>query len=753
MTQRGLKSRRSGSLRPLGGAGATILCLGLLAFLACGTSLSAATSKDAPKFVAPETSKPPPGTRVIVFASRMTYDGRTKIATATGTVQITYGPYTLTATKVVYDMRKGTFRANGSVELREPNGNILQASLAQINDKFQEGFAEHVRALITNDVTITARYAKRQEGGITIYEDAAYTACKTCVDEGGTPLWQIVARETTHDQKSRTLYYRDASLEIAGVPVFWAPYFSYPDPSVKRRTGFLIPDFGYGHAYGFSVTTPYFWELAPNYDITFKPRLTTGQGLLADAEWRHRLASGMYRIEGYGIYELDPSRTTEPSRWRGAIASDGKFKLNDVWSWGWDAKLIGDRRFLDDYDIDNGDLLTNTIYATGLADRNYASAEALQYHTLVEHENQDAFPVVLPYLNASYYFDQPVLGGELGFDMSAYSLHRDDAVTFGGADGLGTEQSRAVANLHWRRQFIASSGTVVTPFTQLRSDVYVTKNMPGAPDDSTTTAHVLPLAGIDVRWPFIADHGFAQAVMTPVFQVIAAPDEQDDQSIANEDSFTLNFDHSNLFLTDRFTGFDRYEGGTRANAGLVYNLLGADGAFLRASFGESFHIAGKNSFVDGSGLDGTASDLVGAVAYQPSDNLRFTYQARIEEDLSRINVQEASASLTLDRISGSLSYADIGSAAAYGRDSRERQVWANASYALGEAWSLFGGFRYDIEDDLFMNKNIGIAFDCDCMSAKLTYAEDRDREGGTDHSLKLSVELRTIGRVAGGFKF
>ena len=83
-------------------------------------------------------------------------------------------------------------------------------------------------------------------------------ACKTCVDAGGTPLWQIVSKETTHDdgghEPSTTGMRR---FEIAGVPVLYSPYLAHPDPSVKRRTGFLLPQFKGGNAYGFGVVTPY----------------------------------------------------------------------------------------------------------------------------------------------------------------------------------------------------------------------------------------------------------------------------------------------------------------------------------------------------------------------------------------------------------------------------------------------------------------------------------------------------------------
>ncbi|MFO1123022.1 MAG: LPS assembly protein LptD [Hyphomicrobiales bacterium] len=750
-------------------APALALCLGAAAVL-LQPAQAATKLQDAPDFVAPEAGRPPAGTRVDVFADRLTYDSKAKIATATGTVRITYGPYVLTATRVVYDMNRNQFKANGSVVLQEPNGNVLEADMAQVNDKFKEGFAEHVRALLNNDVTITARYARRFENGITVYENASYTACKTCVDEGGTPVWQIVSRETTHDQQKQMLYYRDATFEIAGVPVAYTPYFAYPDPTVKRRTGFLIPGFHYGSVYGFGVSTPFFWALAPNADLTITPRFTTDQGVLGDVEWRQRLANGEYNVRGLGIYELDPDKTKNvDSRWRGALESAGEFAINDTWKWGWDGTAVSDREFLDDYEIDSANMITSQIYAIGLDDRNYTAVQAAHYRTMLQDENQDQLPFVAPYVTGNYIFDQTVLGGELGLDFSAYYVNRDEAVCtlpgdadptdtscndyVPGYDVLGTDQTRAVADIHWQRQFINSMGALITPFAHLRSDFYVSNDVPTASAAEETTARVLPTAGIDIRWPLVSSNGFGQSVLTPVAQVITSSNDVDAEDISTEDAITLNFDQTNLFLMDRFSGYDRYEGGTRVNVGVLYNLLADNGGFLRASLGESFHIAGENSFVNGSGLNGTSSNLVAGLAYQPNDFMRFSYQARVEQDLSKINVQEGAISLTFDRISGSLAYADVAAAPAYGRDSDEQQVWGDAVYRLTGAWNLFGAFRYDLEEDDFMEKLIGIGYDCDCMNVQLTYSESKDEDQGIDRVVKLSVELRTIGQIDGGFKF
>ena len=121
----------------------------------------------------------------------------------------------------------------------------------------------------------------------------------------------------------------------------------------------------------------------------------------------------------------------------------------------------------------------------------------------------------------------------------------------------------------------------------------------------------------------------------------------------------------------------------------------------------------------------------------------------MEEDLSNINVQEAFANFTMDRLSASLGYVYLDSAPSAGRVDTIEQIESDASYRFSEAWSLFGGIKYDLRNDLFLSKSAGIAFDCDCMSAKLTYSETNTTEVGnkTDRTLKLSVELRTIGQT------
>jgi LPS-assembly protein len=383
----------------------------------------------------------------------------------------------------------------------------------------------------------------------------------------------------------------------------------------------------------------------------------------------------------------------------------------------------------------------------------------MNFQTLLTVEDADFFPYAVPYVRNSYTFDEPVWGGEFGYDWSVYSLHRDDSVfafepelPFSNEE-LGTDQTRGVMSFRWQRQMISDMGTVITPFANLRGDLYITNNrpdpdFPGLIDEQDTTARILPTAGVDMRMPFISTNEFGgQHILTPVTQVIAATNETDKDDFGNEDSISLNFDSTSLFLHDRFSGYDRFEGGTRVNAGVLYTFLAPNGGFLRASLGESFHVAGENSFTDGTGLDGTSSDLVTAIAFQPWDSLRFSYQARLEEDLSSINAQEAGISLNFDRFSTSVYYANLDADPDFGRPDDEQQIWGSGKFNFGDGWSLYGGLRYDIEESKVLRDTIGIGFECDCFNAHLFYQENftGDEADQVGRSVNFSIEFKSLG--------
>ncbi len=714
---------------------------------------------------------PPRGTAVDVDADQIVFDDRSNTAIATGNVVLTYGDYVMLARRITYNRTTDVMRAEGEIRMREPGGNILEADILELQNRFRDGFAEHLRLLLTNQAIVTASYAKRRDGYLTVYERVTYTRCRTCVTESGTPAWQLVTRETTHDENEGTLYHRDARLELLGVPVFYWPYLSHPDPTVTRRSGWLIPRFSHSTVFGFGYEQPYFWNIAPNMDLTLMPKVTSEQGPMMRAEFRHRLAKGQYSIKGAGVYQLNPEDLPAPGneRWRGWLRTTGQFEINRWWQWGWDGTIVSDDTFGREYDFDERTEIASLIYLDGIYDRNYTTIRAYNFKGLLGTDDQDTFPTAAPYFRHDYTFDFPVLGGELGINTDMYALFRNrawvpydtDPQTFDVVQG--TKQFRATTQLHWRKEIVTDPGLIITPFARVRGDLLLSDNVPQQQPDNTpppdlvlqnqvTDARILPSGGLDFRMPLAKSDSMGTHILTPIAQIITSTDEGDISGWGNEDAISLNYTTTNLFLENRFSGNDRYEGGTRVNAGFLYTLGLMDGGSFNASFGQSYHIAGQNSFVRGSGLERQVSDLVGAVWFQPDEHFRVSYQARFDGDAMAMREQDIGVNADFWRLKSALNYVKVDKAVAYGRPDNQEQIWGAAEFALGSGVSIFGGGRYDLKDDRIIDRHIGLGFDCDCMKLRLRYKEEflTDRDNERDRSFLLDVELVTLGSTSLG---
>ena len=284
-----------------------------------------------------EFRDPGPGTLVHVDARNLSYDRTGTTVIATGDVVITYGDYLLNADRVTYNPKTEKIVATGNVKLTEPDGAILTAHRLELGERFKEGFVDRVAVLLVNNARIRARSAERIGGRITRFSEVTYTACEECKEDPSRPVtWEIKADRITHNKRERTIEYENAQFNLLGVPLAYVPKFSHADPTVKRKSGFLVPGFNFSSVFGFGVEVPYFWNLAPNYDLTASPLITTKQGPVMNFAWRHRLANGGYSIKPNGVYELTrDNQRSGKSRWRGSIATKGNFRLAENWTWGW----------------------------------------------------------------------------------------------------------------------------------------------------------------------------------------------------------------------------------------------------------------------------------------------------------------------------------------------------------------------------------------------------------------------------------
>ena len=298
--------------------------------------------------------------RLLVDAKEIVYDNDKNTIAASGDVQMNYQGRTLQADRVTYDRNTGRVFAEGNARLTDASGTVATGDRFELTDDFKNGFIDSLRVVQTTveqGRPLTTRFsaprAERAEGETTVFERGTYTACEPCKDNPERPpLWQVKAAKIIHNNSERTIYYEDATLELLGIPVAYLPYFWTPDPTVKRKTGFLSPRYVYSTSLGYGATVPFFWAIAPNYDLTISPTFLSRQGILGQAEWRHRLENGVYNVRVAGISQQEPDAFLQPPYgagnrdFRGSLETTGLFYINQNWRWGWDIALLSDKWLL-----------------------------------------------------------------------------------------------------------------------------------------------------------------------------------------------------------------------------------------------------------------------------------------------------------------------------------------------------------------------------------------------------------------------
>src|SRR5579871_5310880 len=221
-------------------------------------------------------AKPAPDAQMLVQANEIRYDYNNLQVSAVGNVQIYYNGATIEADKVIYDQRTKRLHAEGNARLTEADGKVSYGEMLDLSDGYRDGFIDSLRLETADQTRMAASRANRTEGNYTVFQSGVYTACEPCRDDPKKPpLWQVKAARIIHNESEKMMYFEDAKFEFWGKPIAYFPYFSTPDPTVKRKTGFLFPSVSVASKYGSSIEVPYYWALSPDYDFTFSPSFMT----------------------------------------------------------------------------------------------------------------------------------------------------------------------------------------------------------------------------------------------------------------------------------------------------------------------------------------------------------------------------------------------------------------------------------------------------------------------------------------------
>ena len=429
---------------------------------------------------------------------------------------------------------------------------------------------------------------------------------------------------------------------------------------------------------------------------------------------------------------------------RHAVTTSGLFDLNDRWQFGWNALFQSDENFARTYDIKeyNTNDVTNEIFLTGIGEKNYFDLRGQDFldqdnridvipGIVGNQTNNDQQATVLPILDYNAVSGDEFGNGQFAFDLNITNLDRsapqfsnttlNNALNINPADdrfsGIEGRTSRASAELEWKGSNVVGNGLLVTTSLSGRVDAISqdTDNLASATNPLTSNASIyrtMPTGMLEIRYPMIASTGAATHIFEPIAQVIARPDETDIGRFANEDAQSLVFDTTNLFSRDKFSGYDRVEGGTRANVGFRYSASFVNGSNLEVVAGQSLHIAGRNSFAatndlanvgEESGLETKRSDYVASVQVSNGDGLSAGVGVRLDEsDLGLKRIEVGSKVIQPDySFAGAYSYTEAQPNYRFNRDRHE--VSGSASFKLTDNWRAFASATFDLVTSEFVN--------------------------------------------------
>lgn len=715
---------------------ALILTMGLTASVLLAPNEARADTSPA----AAATSKNyPQSGEVLMQADKLTYDSDNEIVTASGHVEIAYDGRVLMADRVTYDQKRDIVTADGNVSLLETTGEVAFADHLVLRNQMKDGVVQTLSILMTDKSRLAGHDAERVNGTVTTLHRGVYSPCKICKEEGNTtPLWQIKAFRVIHNAETKRIIYEDATMEMFGIPVAYLPFFSHPDPTVKRQSGFLVPNIASSTDFGQEVTVPYYWAIKPNMDATIAPRFTSHEGIVYQGEYRHRIESGSYNFFGTATWPRTQTlNTSGDGKFRGSLFGDGRFDIAPLWQWGFQTEIVTDDTYLRKYGLSDQTDLTNQLYLEHFDGRDSFTASGYYFRNLLSTTNKDDTPWVAPIIDFNHDFGDILGDGRLMFNANMMIL----------GTPAGLDSRRLSTTFNWEKPFTSRGGQVYRLFANVRSDIYSTDKAPMGTTPATyygeeTIARIMPTAGVEVSYPFVNSSTYLRQVIEPIAELIVAPSVHNTDKIPNQDSISFEFDDTNLFSENRFPGFDRWESGMRASLGLRYSVYGDDGAQASVLFGQSYRLKEDNSFTASSGLRNQKSDYVGAIQIAPNNNILIVNRFRIGEDDFKLNRNELDVITRIGPLATQLGYAYFANDPTLTTTTGAREeVNIGGVLKLSEYWRLFGNSTRDLAKSVTISNRLGIGYQDDCFGLSVGFYQSNIYYQDIEKSNTFLVEI------------
>jgi len=679
----------------------------------------------------------------------------------------------LNADNFVYNIKDKKIEAKNKVSFFEKEGNQFYFDNLIYFIDFEKGYGTKFKSLLNDKSTVEGSFAEfnnktkiisignndqdvskkyinifsNNKNTYTPCEDTEINKLKKTIDQR-CPDWSLSTQKTIHDKKSKMVYHYGSLLKIKNVPIFYLPYFSHPDPTVKRKSGFMQPVFKSFDLLGQSYRTPYFWAIDDNKDLLFTPVYYSEENPLFLAEYRNQSERSILYFDtsytsGYkNTNKLDSNnnKITRSNDSKNHFFFNFLGSYNDIMLDKSDIEInvqrISDKNYLKinqintQYVKQNISNLKNNFQINSYKNSKKIGIGAEIYENLEKDNNSEKYQYKIPAIDHSDYFTlfnqffnfrNLFSGNNYGGDSSQLYFANQltsssDYIQFPGFWGINNIFKTSIINNNNYNQ------NILNQKENLNNDLFVT-------------------AAIESSYPLIKKNSKTEENLIPkIFTKFTSGSMKN----ANNESKILNY--NDIFSMNRLNSIENPETGASLGYGIEYNvnsrnennLITKKGTF---KIGQILQTKNNNDMPNSSTLKDSKSAFIGAASFLINEKMNINYEYIIDNSLNKILQNSVNAEFKLENNIFSSNYYEL------------REI-GSTHYFEGKYTHNFKndinfltGIRKNLKDNFTESNFIETNYETDCLKISLNLAKNfyQNEELKPTKTFTFSITLKPFG--------
>ena len=676
----------------------------------------------------------------INFSSeKLKVDEKTKIMIASGNVIITNNNRQLTADKVEYDQNSDKAIATGNVKLKEKDGSIYESERVILTNEFKSVVAIPLYGELIDKSFIKSNDFKKNDLGESYFKEGVYTACECDFKQDVKPIWRVETKEIKHDPATKTIYLKHPVMRIFSIPVYYLPYLSFPDWTVKRRSGFLTPVYGYSKQNRFHIKVPYYYspENDPTWDMTFTSHQNGKTGHADQLNIRKKYENSSLETN---IYKgnLDTNKSDGDNVF--GVNFKANSNLDNNWKMTIEGKYADQETFMRRYGFDSSDRYKSYLNLEKIKPNSISNIEIYNIQNLDETSSNNE-PVLAPSIshhifdsNKSYNYD---------VKLNAHSIYNDESYDIKRWSGLA--QINKKLNL---------TNMVLEGDANFGLDLYSIQGRPST--DSNDNKYIDRLSsGFSVaasnQYGIMSEE--IGVVIEPKIQFSSVISSDRTDEVPNRDSSEFRLDQANLFLNNQYQGRDNIQRSDRINAGVSAYVMTEEMGDLNFFIGQSQKISGTQKNISSANND-RQSHLINSISWNPSSLYNFSWFSLYNHHNLKSDTSDFNFNGSLDGWNYSTRHRSVdGAFVSDGIDREELALGISKSFSN---WKTSYSRTYDLSNDKeeMISETLGLEYTGsgymfgNCLTVLFQYKSSGgvvDRDLVPEDSIYLTFNFRNLG--------